>query len=203
MHARIATFEGARPEHLETVRKHISEKFIPQARAMKGNAGMIQLADLASGRALSIALFENEEALEAGDRELSAMSPPEDLSGVRRTSVEKYEVALAQIDGEPAAARLSRLEGSADPDEYTRHATEKILPRARGLEGWNGILMLVGPGTQHAVITLWENTEALRASEEQANQLRQEAADAFGEKIAGVERYEVLAIDIPVGAGIR
>lgn len=203
MHARIATFEGARPEHVEIVRKHVSEKFLPQARGMSGYAGMIQLTDLGAGRALSVHLFENEEALEASDRELNAMSPPEDLSDTRRASVDKYEVALAQVEGEPAAARLSRLEGPADPHEYVRHATENIVPKARALEGWNGILMLVGPGTQHAVITFWASTDALRASEEQANKLRQDAADAFGETIAGVERYEVIGIEVPVGAGIR
>lgn len=203
MHARIATFEGARPEHVETVRRNIPEKFLPQARAMKGYAGLISLADLAAGRALSVHLFENQEALDSGDRELNAMSPPEDLSATRRTSVDTYEVALAQVEGEPAAARLSWLEGSADPQEYVRHATENLLPKARGLEGWNGIVMLVGSATKHLVITFWESADALRASEEQANQLRQEAADAFGEKITGVERYEVIGIEVPVTAGVR
>lgn len=32
---------------------------------------------------------------------------------------------------------------------------------------------------------------AMRASEEAANQLREESAEASGEQIAGVERYEV------------
>ena len=205
MHARIATFEGGRPEDIEKVRKHIPETFIPQLRAMKGHAGMIQLADRDSGRGLSIVLFENEEALTAGDRELNAMSPPDDLSGTRRTSVEKYEVVLHQVDGDPAAARLSRLEGSPGRiDEGIRFAEENILPRARGTEGWSGIFGLADRQTgKLTLITLWESTEALRASEELANRLRQESADTMGHKIAGVERYEVLGIDVPVRAGSR
>lgn len=205
MHARIATFEGGRPEDIEKVKKHIPETFIPQLRALKGNAGMIQLADRDSGKGLSIVLFENEEALAAGDRELDALSPPDDLTGMRRTSVEKYEVALHDLSGEPKAARLSRLEGPADRiDEGFRYAEETILPRARSVDGWSGIFGLADRQTGKLIlITLWESTEALRASEEEANRLRQESADTMGHRIAGVERYEVLGIDVPVRAGTR
>jgi heme-degrading monooxygenase HmoA len=202
MHARIATFEG-RPEHVETVRKYAKERFLPRMRELKGYSGSIQLADADTGRGISVVLFEDQAALEAGDSELNAMSPPDDLEGTRRSAVERYEVALHEVDGEPAAARLSRLEGQVDPQEFIRHATENIQPRARNLPGWNGIFVLLGGSGKHVVITLWESAEALRASEEQANQLRQDAADTFDGKIAGVEQYEVIGIDVPVRAGTQ
>ncbi len=40
-------------------------------------------------------------------------------------------------------------------------------------------------------ITFWESEEAMRASEEVANRLREESAEAGSGTIAGVERYEV------------
>ena len=40
-------------------------------------------------------------------------------------------------------------------------------------------------------ITFWESEEAMRASEEAANRLREESAEAGGDTITGVERYEV------------
>jgi hypothetical protein len=40
-------------------------------------------------------------------------------------------------------------------------------------------------------ITFWESEEAMRASEEVANRLREESAEAGSDTIAGVERYEV------------
>jgi hypothetical protein len=40
-------------------------------------------------------------------------------------------------------------------------------------------------------ITFWESEEAKCASEEAANQPRQETAKAGGQTIAGVERHEV------------
>jgi hypothetical protein len=40
-------------------------------------------------------------------------------------------------------------------------------------------------------ITFWESEEAMRASEEAADRMREETAEAGGDTIAGVERYEV------------
>ena len=40
-------------------------------------------------------------------------------------------------------------------------------------------------------MTLWESEEAMSASEEEANNLRSEVADALGTQMVGVERYEV------------
>jgi hypothetical protein len=40
-------------------------------------------------------------------------------------------------------------------------------------------------------ITLWESDDALRQSEQQANQLREQAAQAGGQRVGGVDRYEV------------
>jgi len=40
-------------------------------------------------------------------------------------------------------------------------------------------------------ITLWESHDAMAASETQATTMRQRTADAAGETIAGIERYEV------------
>jgi hypothetical protein len=38
---------------------------------------------------------------------------------------------------------------------------------------------------------LWESEEAMRASGEEANRMRSDTAEASGEQMAGVERYEV------------
>ncbi len=42
------------------------------------------------------------------------------------------------------------------------------------------------------LITFWESEEALRASEEQGDRLRRQAAEGAAETITGVERYEVV-----------
>jgi hypothetical protein len=60
------------------------------------------------------------------------------------------------------------------------------------MEGFEGMIALVDRHSGKTLgITFWESEEAMRASEEAANQLRQESAGVGGEEIAGVERYEV------------
>jgi heme-degrading monooxygenase HmoA len=60
------------------------------------------------------------------------------------------------------------------------------------MEGNQGATLLVDRDSGKAItITYWDTEEHLRSSAEQANKLRQEAADTGGLSIRGVESYEV------------
>jgi heme-degrading monooxygenase HmoA len=90
-------------------------------------------------------------------------------------------------------ARVSALEGPPElMDESLRLAREVVLPQGRLMEGFKGMIVL---GDRHSGktlgITLWESEEAMRTSEEAAKRLREESAQAGGDTIASVERYEV------------
>jgi heme-degrading monooxygenase HmoA len=62
----------------------------------------------------------------------------------------------------------------------------------RLMEGFEGMIALVDRHSGKTLgITFWESEEAMRASEEAANRLREESSEVGGEEIAGVERYEV------------
>jgi heme-degrading monooxygenase HmoA len=85
------------------------------------------------------------------------------------------------------------LEGSPAPiDQMLRQVREEVLPRAKQIDGFKGMIAL---GDRHSGktlgITFWESEEAMRASEEAANRLREESAEAGGDTIVSVERYEV------------
>jgi heme-degrading monooxygenase HmoA len=90
-------------------------------------------------------------------------------------------------------ARVSIFEGSPEHiDQSLRQAREVVLPRGRQMEGFKGMIALGDRQSGKTLgITFWESEEALRASEEAANQLRDESAEASEETIASVERYEV------------
>jgi hypothetical protein len=100
-------------------------------------------------------------------------------------------------------ARVSTYEGPPDRiDQGLSHARERILPAARNIAGFSGILFLVDRETGKALtVTLWESEQAMRDSEEEANRLRQESAEAAGETIAGVERYEVPILEVRLAGG--
>ena len=95
-------------------------------------------------------------------------------------------------------ARVSSFEGSPGPlDQLLSQVREEVLPRARQMEGFKGMIALGDPDSGKTMgITLWESEEALRASEEAANQLREESAEAGGDTIVEVERYEVGVFEV-------
>jgi heme-degrading monooxygenase HmoA len=97
-------------------------------------------------------------------------------------------------------ARMSIFEGSPDKiDEALRQAREAVLPQAKEMDpGFKGIIALADRQSGKMVgITFWESEEAMRATEEGANRLREESAEAGGGTVAGVERYEVGLFEVP------
>ncbi len=95
--------------------------------------------------------------------------------------------------------RVTVIQGTPErADEAVRVLREQVLPRAREMAGFKGVLGLLDRGSGKALsVTLWESEEAMRASEEAANRLRDEASRASGGGVVSVERYEVV-IDEPV-----
>ena len=91
-------------------------------------------------------------------------------------------------------ARVSSYEptGGDEPEEAIRsfeRAMADSLERIQEMAGVRDAFLLVDHASGKALtITLWENEEALLASEDAADQVRRQAA---GESIRSVERYEV------------
>lgn len=91
-------------------------------------------------------------------------------------------------------ARITRFEGRPEQVDELRYAVvERTLPAVRRLDGFAGALVLAErQGDKVEVIILWESEEAMDASEESAYWFRTYSAETAGEKITGVERYEVV-----------
>ena len=89
-------------------------------------------------------------------------------------------------------ARVSFYElGQASRDDVVR-GFESVRGVVEQMQGNQGAMLLVNPeGRKAMTITLWETEDALRATEQQANQSRQQAASSAGMTITGVEAYEV------------
>jgi heme-degrading monooxygenase HmoA len=88
--------------------------------------------------------------------------------------VSMYEIA----PGGDADAAVKAFEGAVDP----------VLQ----MEGNQGATFLVDRDNGKAVsITYWDSEEHLQSSVDQANKVRQEAAEAAGLSILSVDHYEV------------
>jgi heme-degrading monooxygenase HmoA len=192
VYARVASFEGRdsslTDELIERVRDQ-GPSSIPDAK------GFLGLFDRERGTALGITFFESEEAIRNSQQafEDMAQSFPAEMRG-RRASVGVHEVMISDGDAERAkAARVSSLEGSPDNiDVSVSKVQDETLPIVRELDGSVGVIALADRARGRVtVITLWESPDALRRSEQQADRLREEAAESGGQSIAGVERYEV------------
>jgi heme-degrading monooxygenase HmoA len=99
--------------------------------------------------------------------------------------------------------RMSTLQGSPNQSDeeiaqVLKVLRENILPAARQMDGYKGVISVGDRSNGKGVtLTFWETEEAMQASEEAANKLRQQAADEMDEEISGVERFEVYINEPP------
>ena len=100
------------------------------------------------------------------------------------------------------AARVSVLEGSPDAiDASLDNARGETLPKVRSIDGNVGAIGLADrENGRVSMITLWASAGAMRASEQEANQLRERTANLGGQKITNVARYHVAMAQSVAGA---
>lgn len=100
-------------------------------------------------------------------------------------------------------ARVVTFQGKPEQIEAAiRSFREQAVPAVKTMAGFKGGYMLVdrksGKGYSFA---LWESEDALRASEDAANKIRGQVAQAAGGTIVSVERFEVpVEIEAPIRA---
>lgn len=86
-------------------------------------------------------------------------------------------------------ARISTFQTGPD----SRNALpEDTVNRVLQMPGCRGMYYLVGKDNKSLSITLWDDEEALRASEEAANKLRSQVSTEQHLPILGVEAFEVV-----------
>jgi hypothetical protein len=94
-------------------------------------------------------------------------------------------------------ARVTTISGSpAAADAGIDNFRANVVPFAR--EHGKGAILLVDRQSGDAIaVTLWEDEESMRASEESANSLRASAADDMGAaQTPTVGRYEVAVFEV-------
>src|SRR3712207_71909 len=96
-------------------------------------------------------------------------------------------------------ARVTTLEGAPDKiDDATSHLREQTLPQLRKMDGYKGFVALGDRRSGKVLgVAFWESEEALRATEVEVAGVRSGAAEALGGTVAGVEQYEVIALEAP------
>ncbi len=201
MFARVSTYEGGDPANKATTLGFLHDYVIPAARAMGGWKGMYFLSDASASKTLSITLWDSEESLRASEEAASKLrTEGTRQAGSQTVKVERFEVVTA--DTEPpsdttesgAFARVSRYQISLDKVDAAIGQVSPTAPQVRGIPGNTGGYFLIDRKTGSALsLTLWESEQALKASEETANNIRERNAGNINATISGVERFMIAA----------
>ena len=193
MWVRVATFEGGDTETLDKVMdERMSSGEMPPPGGM---SSVLILDDKDAKKRKFFAFFEGHDALEAAEAGFDQMGDtiPEEIRG-KRTSVHYYDVLIYDGNVEAAkAARVSLLEGSAESiDSGLEKTRADTLPKVRAISGNVGAIGLADrENGRMSMITLWDSPDSMRASEQEADQLRQRTADFSDQKITTVVPYGV------------
>jgi hypothetical protein len=202
MWVRVATFEGGDTEKLDKLmdeRMSAGEMTPPQ-----GMSSVLILDDQDAKKRKFLAFFDSRGALEAAEAAFDRQGDtiPEEIRG-KRTSVHYYDVPIYDGDVEAAkAARVSLLEGSPDSIDAGLDKTRgDTLPKVRAINGNVGAIGLADRDNGRvSMITLWDSGDSMRASTQEADQLRQRTADMSDQKISTVTLYDVAIAQTVEGA---
>ena len=179
MWVRVATFEGTDREKLD---KLMGERMSSGEMAPPdGMASVLILDEEGAKKRKFLAFFDSREAVEAAEAGFDRQGDtiPEEIRG-KRTSVHYYEVVIYDGDIDAAkAARVSLLEG---PSEAIDAGLEKTrgdtLPKVRAIDGNVGAIGLADRDNGRvSMITLWDSGDSMRASAQEADQLRERTAE--------------------------
>jgi hypothetical protein len=193
MWVRVATFEGGDTRKLD---KLIGEQMSSgEMTPPDGMTSVLILDDQATQRRKFFAFFDSKEAVEAAEAGFDRQGDtiPEEIRG-KRTSVHYYDVVIYDGDIDAAkAARISLLEGSADAIDAGLEKTRgDTLPKVRAIDGNVCAIGLVDRDNGRvSMITLWDSADSMRASAQEADQLRQRSAEMGNQQIANVALYDV------------
>jgi hypothetical protein len=193
MWVRVATFEGGDTEKLDQLMdERMSSGEMPPPEGMQT---VLILDDKDAKKRKFLAFFDGRDALEAAEAGFDRQGDtiPEEIRG-KRTSVHYYDVVVYDGDVEGAkAARVSLLEGSPESiDAGLEKTRADTLPKVRAISGNVGAIGLADRDNGRvSMITLWDSADSMRASAQEADQLRQRTADVSDQKIANVAQYDV------------
>jgi hypothetical protein len=202
MWVRVATFEGGDTEKLDKLMgERMSSGEMPPPERM---SSVLILDDKDAQKRKFLAFFESHDALEAAEAGFDQQGDtiPEEIRG-KRTSVHYYDVVIYDGDVDAAkAARVSLLEGSAESIDAGLDKTRgDTLPKVRAISGNVGAIGLADRDNgRTSMITLWDSPDSMRASAQEADQLRQRTADMSDQKITNVALYDVSMSQTVAGA---
>ena len=202
MWVRVATFEGGDTQKVdELMQERMSSG---EMTPPEGMTSVLILDDKNAKKRKFMAFFDSRETLEAAEEGFDRQGDtiPEEIRG-KRTTVHYYEVVVFEGDVDAAkAARVSLLEGTPESiDAGVEKTRGDTLPKVRAISGNVAAIGLADRDNGRvSMITLWDSSDSMRASAQQADELRQRSAEMGEQRISNVAMYEVAMAQSVAGA---
>ena len=91
--------------------------------------------------------------------------------------------------------RISTVQGDPSKiDDAVAVVNDKVIPTLKGVDGFRAANFMVDRSSGKLVgVVFWDSEEALNASAEAVNPIRNAVAEAAGGTVASVDEYEMVA----------
>ena len=196
MYARSTTVQ-ADPQRIDEGIRYVRDEVMPAVQSMPGCMGLSMLCDRDSGRCIVTTSWDSEESMSASREAVRAMrEQATDVMG-GRFDVDEWEIAVmhrahALQDGAWARVTYSRLHDAGQADHVIEAWKANILPRVEEFDGFSSVSLMVDRAAGRGVGTMcFDTRQALDASRETAQRMRDEFAGRIGVDITEVAEMEV------------
>ena len=176
----------------------VRDDIFPAVSEMGGCVGMSLLVNRNSARCIATTAWDSQDAMrESAERVVPRRDRAEQSLGGSGSEVHQWEVAVVHRDHaapEGACARLTWLSGdSGAADRAVDTYKMAVLPRLEEMDGFCSASLMIDRDAGRVVGTVvFESREALEASRDAAQGIRERVASELGATIDNVEEMEMV-----------
>jgi heme-degrading monooxygenase HmoA len=175
MHATVTIAQS----HLDAIKsgevgKIYRDSIMPETKQQRGHKGTLLLADRATGKGITITMYETKADLKASDesghyaRQIGKLSHLMSTPHVR----EDYEVVVQDMEGEVATAVARGTFGQVQPgadkqEEVIELFRDAVVPEMKQQPGFKGALLLLDRATGKCTsFGVWASEADMKANEQ-------------------------------------
>ena len=200
MHLRLSRFVGLAPERADEMVIAFEEgDYLDRLAEAPGFDGFLLAGDRGRGKITTMSFWLSEEDLAASDGiaeaaralRIAAVRP------TRRPVVDRYEVVFNQdileFEGHLRLSRVADLAPAALEAMVDEFEGSDYVDDLASLPGFSGYLLAADRENGKVLaMSLWESQDALRASDQAAEQARESRLAVAGAHDPIVDRYEIM-----------
>lgn len=198
MNVRVNTFRGAtNPDNGTT---YLHEKLLPLLHQQAGYRGGMTSVNRASQIVGLIALWEDNNALEASEG-IAADSRAEAVSMIGGdVTAETFEQVVGEIGNPPPATGclVRFVSFETDParvDENVAYFRAEVLPAIKGAPGFRAVRNLINRTTGRGLTAVIVSDQDALAAAEVSFEARREKGEAHGIRFGEITHREVVLVD--------